>query len=296
MDNGFLFNPAMAGYDGYTSLNLTARKQWMNFPGAPLTYSISAQTRLFRQAHRIVSMPSGRNKFKGSTQGRVGIGGSLYNDVNGQVSRTGFQFTYAYHIYLYRSQLSFGLTGQFFQYKIGDSLSYQQMGDPLFASGINRVAFIPDANFGAFWTAEEYYLGFSSNQLFESVLKIGSNDLSELKLLRHYYLMGGYRFINKYSGFDFEPSFLIKSTEQLMAQADISLKLYYQTDYWAGLSYRTNNSVAVLFGVRADKIYFGYAYDYSLATIRKYSFGSHEIFISYKIGSNDRRYRWLNRY
>jgi type IX secretion system PorP/SprF family membrane protein len=296
MNNGFLVNPAMAGYDGYTSFNLTARKQWIGFEGAPLTYSFSGQTRMLRKSYRIVSRPIRNNKFVPSTRGRVGLGGYFFNDINGNISRTGGEFTYAYHIYMLRSQLSFGLSGQFFQYKIGDDLNFYTPGDPRVEAGLDRVAFIPDANAGVYWSAREFYLGFSAYQLFESVLKIGSGDLGNLRMLRHYYLMGGYRFINEYTGFEFEPSFLFKTTEQFLPEGDLSFKVYYREDYWAGLSYRTNGSLAAMFGVRSDRYFIGYAYDYALSSIRKFSFGSHEILLSLKFGDNARRYRWLNRY
>lgn len=287
----------MAGYDGYTSFNITTRKQWVGFQNSPFTYSFSGQTRLLKRSYRIINRPVKKNRFKPSRSGRVGLGGYVFNDTNGLVSRTGAQFSYAYHIYFYRSQLSFGLAGQIFQYKIDrDKITTFTEGDPTINSDLNIVSFIPDFNFGVFWTSPEYFLGFSANQLFQSPLKIGSSTLDELKLLRHYYLMGGYRFINEISGFDLEPSFLFKTTEQFIPQADISLKLYYKTDYWIGASYRTSGAIAGLLGVRSDKYYFGYAYDYTLSSIRKYSFGSHEIFISLKFGSNARRFRWLNRY
>ncbi|MBE0675332.1 MAG: type IX secretion system membrane protein PorP/SprF [Bacteroidales bacterium] len=301
-NNGFLINPAMAGYDGYTSLNVTARKQWVGFTDAPFTYSASLQTRLMRKSYSIINRPAKSNRLSQSTRGRVGLGGFVFSDVNGLVSRTGVQMTYAYHIFMYKSQLSFGLAGQMFQYKIDQERistysELAQMGrDPLVESNLNFVAFIPDATFGVFWTSPEFYLGFSANQLFQSYLKLGSTALGNLKLYRHYYLMGGYRFINEGNGFDLEPSFLFKSTEQFLPQADLTLKLYYRTDYWIGSSYRTNGTLAAMFGVRADKVYIGYAYDYALSAIRKYNFGSHEIFVSLKFGDDARRYRWLNRY
>ena len=297
-NNGFLLNPAMAGYDGYTSFNVTTRKQWLGFQESPLTYSFSGQTRLLKRSYRIINKPiRNKRKFKPSRSGRVGLGGFVFNDVNGLVSRTGMQFSYAYHIYMLRSQLSFGLGGQMFQYKIDrDRITTFREGDPTINSDMNIVAFIPDFNFGVYWTSRTYFVGFSANQLFQSPVKLGSNGLDEFKLLRHYYLMGGYRIINEYSGFDFEPSFLLKTTEQLVPQADISFKVYYKKDYWAGISYRTSGTVAALFGVKADSIYVGYAFDFPLSSIRKYSFGSHEIFISLKFGSSARRYRWINRY
>ncbi len=295
MNNGFLLNPAMSGYDGYTSLNLTARKDWVGFRGAPLSYSFSGQTRLYQRDHQIVKRPWG-NRIKSRTRGRVGLGGYVFNDINGAISKTGINFSYAYHIYMQRSQLSFGLAGQFFQFKIGDSLTYYSQADPLIGTGYKSVAYIPDANFGIFWTSRNWFAGFSANQLFQSVAKLGSGDLGNLKMYRHYYMMAGYRFINNHSGFDFEPSFLVKTSGQFIPQADMTFKVYYKTDYWAGVSYRTSGSVSAMFGVKADKFYIGYAIDFALSSIKRYSFGSHEVLLSVKFGSNERRFRWLNRY
>jgi type IX secretion system PorP/SprF family membrane protein len=295
-NNAFLLNPAMAGYDGYTSFNLTSRKQWIGLENSPMTYSLSGQTRLLKQSHKIVNRSARKNVLRPSTKGRVGLGGFAFNDVNGYVSRTGLQFTYAYHIFMHRSQLSFGLGGQVFQYKIDESkIWYMDPADPLEPSGLNAVALIPDANFGVLLSSEDYFIGFSANQLFQSVLKLGSTELSDLKMYRHYYLMAG-RTFQMSNNFHLEPSFLIKTTEQFFPQFDLSCKIGYDNDYWGGLSYRSGGTVSGFFGIRAKILFIGYAYDYSLSSIKKYSFGSHEIFLSLKFGDNARRYRWVNRY
>ena len=51
--NRFLINPAVAGSDGYTSLNLTAREQWVGYDGAPRTFSFSAQTRIIKKGYKL---------------------------------------------------------------------------------------------------------------------------------------------------------------------------------------------------------------------------------------------------
>lgn len=263
---------------------------------APRTYALSGQTRLLKQSHKIVNKAVRNNVLRPSTKGRVGLGGYFLNDVNGFVSRTGMQLTYAYHIYMHRHQLSFGLGGQLFQYKIDESkLTYRDNTDPLAQSGLNTVVLIPDANVGLLLSSEDYFIGVSANQLFESVLKLGSSDLSDFKLHRHYYVMGGRTFLlNK--DFEIEPSFLFKTSEQFFPQFDLTCKVGYREDYWAGLSYRSSGAISGLFGVRAQQIFIGYAYDFALSSIRKYSMGSHEIFISLKLGDNARRFRWINRY
>ena len=117
--NGFMVNPAMAGYDGYTSFNTTARQQWLGFKEAPQTYSASWQTRVLRQSYKIINHPIRRkNLLIPSTKGRVGLGAYIINDVNAKLARTGASFTYAYHIFMNNNQLSFGLSAKLFQYKI----------------------------------------------------------------------------------------------------------------------------------------------------------------------------------
>jgi type IX secretion system PorP/SprF family membrane protein len=46
MFNSFLLNPAVAGHEGYTAVNLTVREQWIGLTDAPSTYALSGQTRL----------------------------------------------------------------------------------------------------------------------------------------------------------------------------------------------------------------------------------------------------------
>jgi len=295
INNGFLINPALAGNDGYTSFNSTYRKQWIGFENSPTTYSFSAQTRLLRKSYKIVKNNVRKNSVKPSTKGRVGLGGFAFNDISGLVNRTGISLSYAYHINLYRSQISFGIAGQAFQYKIDASELDFGTADPIIAKGYDFVTFIPDANAGFYWRGENHFIGVSANQLFQSVLKLGSSEFGQLKLYRHYYLLGGYRFIIN-RDFELEPSALIKTTEQFLPQADITMLLFYLNDYWAGLSYRTNGSISTLFGLKVNKLYLGCAYDYSLSSFRKHSLGSAEIVMSLKFGSNARRFRWINRY
>ena len=107
--------------------------------------------------------------------------------------------------------------------------------------------------------------------------------------------MTGYRY-NLGEGFEIEPSLLIKSSERLNMQADINVKGYYKNDYWIGLSYRTGSAVISMVGVSIGKLYFGYAYDYSLKEVQKLTYGSHEIMIGVKFGDTQRRYRWLRRF
>ena len=295
MMNGYLINPAIAGSDGYTSFNLTARQQWLGFQNAPQTRSFSGQTRLLRRSYVIKETSVNNRRLKPSTKGRVGLGGFFYYDRNGAVERLGINGSYAYHIFIKDLQLSFGLSGGLYQYKLHDEdLFFLDPEDPMIPN-INKVIYIPDVNAGFYMLNYRYFLGFSINQLFQSYLKFGPRTLSEYKLLRHYYIMGGYSFPVG-DDYELEPSMLIKGTEKLTVQADLTAKLTYKQDYWFGATYRTSGALIAMAGVRFNQLYLGYSFDYTLSSIRKYSWGSHEIVIALKFGDSARRYRWLNRY
>lgn len=296
--NGFMINPAMAGYDGYTAVNLTYRQQWIGFAQAPKTYSAAFSSRLFRRSHKIVSNPIRRgNMLIPSTKGRVGLGGYIINDVNANVSRTGLSFTYAYHIMLDNQQLSFGLSAKAFQYRINtDALDFGEEGDPVLEGDFRKVVYSPDADFGVLFNGVGYFAGFSISNLLQTSVMIGANDLSDdFKTRRHYWLMGGYRF-NITRDLELEPGTLFKTPEYWNPQLDASLRLYYLKDLWFGLSYRTNQTMIAMVGARLDNVYFGYSYDWTFSEIGNYSFGSHEFTISVKMGDNARRTRSNIRY
>jgi type IX secretion system PorP/SprF family membrane protein len=295
MLNGFLLNPAVAGSEGYTAINLTAREQWVGFKDSPGTYALSFQTRILKQSYISRHAVVKRNHRTGSRGGKVGLGGYLFNDRNGAVEHTGFKATYAYHIPFSQSQLSFGLSLQAVQFRIDDDLiNLEDPGDDLWL-GANKSVFIPDADAGVYYSARNFWAGFSADQLLESTLKIGDSGYDRYKMERNYYLMGAYDFEVR-RDIILSPSTLIKYSEGGKLQADITGKFFYQQSYWVGLSYRTGHAIIVMAGVSIDKLVFGYAFDIGLNSIMKYSYGTHEFTFIAKFGDNARRYRWLNRF
>jgi type IX secretion system PorP/SprF family membrane protein len=205
------------------------------------------------------------------------------------------QLTYAYHIPLDRSQLSFGLSGTFWQFRLDrESARLFNPDDELFNS-MDNALFIPDANLGIYYSDERFFAGFSADQLFQSSFKFGGKGYDEYKLYRHFYVMGGYNFMVS-DKVAVEPTMLIKTTNQWNIQMDLTANVYFIEDYWAGISYRTPSTLVLMGGVRVDKFYFGYAFDFSFNSIMYHSYGSHEILIAMKLGDSSRRFKWLQRY
>ena len=294
MMNGFLINPAIAGSEGYTAINLIAREQWLGLKNAPKTHAISAQTRMLKNSY-ISKMTSARKRQKlSSRSGKVGIGGYVFNDKNGPIDRTGMQLSYAYHIRMHQSQLSFGLSGMFYQFSI-DQTKIRFEEQDIFFEFADKTIFIPDASIGVYYTAPKLFTGFSTSQLFQSAIRFGEKGYAEYKMKRYYFLTAGYDLdVNNF--LTIEPSFLFKANENMVWQVDVHAKFIFNDAYWAGLSYRTVNSIVFMGGVKVDKYLFGYAFDYTLSSIMKNSYGSHEFMAAILLGDNARRYRWLNRH
>lgn len=302
--NEFIINPSVAGIDGMTSINLSGRKQWLGWEYGPETYSASISTRILKMNKVIVSkiQRTNRNKLKKKSSGRVGLAAAFVNDKNGAVNRTGANFTYAYHIRMHNSELSFGLSLLMQQFNIDSELAKldQRFGvDPLEA-WLGKSAYIPDAAFGVHYSTNKYNFGISSYQLFQSPVKFGDIDLNnkELKQIRHYHYHGSYK--DKFDSnpdWQYEPSALIRMTENLQLSADLSLRFIYKEEYWAGLSLRTSGEFILLMGLKYNHFYFGYSFDYGFNEFaRLTSYGSHEALIAIKLGDSSRRYPYWERY
>ncbi len=297
--NGFLINPSIAGRDGYSTINLTVREQWIGMADAPSTYAASFQTRILRNSYISKSTAVRKKLVKPTKGGRVGLGGYIFSDYNGIMRRTGGQAVYAYHIPLGMTQgvpnsLSFGLAFTAYQYAINTNGAIYNQDDPLLRT-YDRSVFIPDFNFGASFTTTKYYVGFSMTNLLRGSLMMADTSKVNRNELGHYFLTAGIK-IPLSDNWKLEPSAFIKSSDMFLTaiQADLTARVYYKNDYWAGLSYRTRDALIAMFGVRYERFYFAYAFDFAMTDIRTQTLGGHELTLAVKFGESARRYRWLN--
>ena len=297
--NGFLLNPSYAGSDYYTTFGLTVREQWLSLPNAPSTYAAAFQTRILNDSY-ITKSTAVRKKIDRPTKGgRVGVGGYLFSDHNGIMHRTGLQLAYAYHLPIgIDQQLSFGISLSAYQYfvDIGGAVMPDDVQDDLL-NNYDQVVYIPDANFGVSYMTRNYYAGFAMTNLFRGTLMIGNGGENGRSELGHYFLTGGIRL---YPGVDWivEPSIMLKSSDMVFKsfQVDLTGRVYYKDDYWLGLSYRTGDAIVMLAGLKVDRFYIGYAFDFTMSEIRSYTYGTHELTVLARFGDNPRRYRWINKY
>ncbi len=265
MHNRYALNPAVAGTNDGILLGASYRQMWTGLKDAPSISTLSGHT---------------------SITDNMGVGGAIFNIQTGPQSQTGFEGTYAYRFNISDDvKLSLGLSAILSQYSLNKSkLDMKNPDDNALNSGTDNLI-VPDANFGAYLYAKNYYFGLVAAQLIPLKVNYKSAYL-ENKQERHYFVHGGYRY-DFSDNFSIEPSILFRYIEAGALQLDANLKFSIKKIFWIGGSYRLNDAAVAMFGVQTDKIMFGYSYDYTLSDIGNYSNGSHELVLILKIGGSD---------
>jgi type IX secretion system PorP/SprF family membrane protein len=273
MFDPLVINPAYAGTHVQLSGTAIYRNQWVNFDGAPKTFT--------------ASIHSGFKKSK------VGVGLLFGNDQIGVHSDNSAYGIYSYKIKLSNrregrgSVISFGLQGGFNALKSDYFKTSPRDGAEI--GVINKFNW----NFGTgvFFRNKDVYAGFSVPYIIHNKI-IGPNNLTSDtinggnvngKQQRYYYLMGG---LSKdiSNVVKWQPSVLLRIQQNAPLSFDINSMFIFYDAVGLGASYRLNDSLIGLFELQLNNnFHVGYAYDITLSDIRQYSNGSHEIMINYRI-------------
>jgi type IX secretion system PorP/SprF family membrane protein len=265
MMNAFLLNPGIAGSVDYFPIRLTYRSQWVGIDDAPKTMALSGNYLFEKQ--------------------NFGLGGYIFNDEFGPMSRMGIQVCAAYHLRISNDiKLGIGLAGKAAQFKFDQSKLVAINPDDGAISYGTISQFSPDADFGMYLYSNKFSVGLAATQLLQLNLDKFYVDSTSDKnqIIRHYYVNGGYKFTLS-DNFDLEPSVLVKGTMNTPWQVDFNVKAYIMKNYWLGVSYRSSKDIIAMIGVKYKKFYIGYAFDYTTSNIKNYSSGSHEILLGFNV-------------
>ncbi|MCF8226888.1 MAG: type IX secretion system membrane protein PorP/SprF [Bacteroidales bacterium] len=266
MFNDFIINPAIAGVHNYYQISTNHRFQWVGMADPPITNSIS-----FYGPHSTMNM---------------GFGGSIYTDITGPTSRTGFSGSYGYNIGLFNDvRLSMGLSFNVLQYRVdGTQLNPKDPSDQ-FIQGVVSTTYVPDAGAGLYLYGNTFYAGVSVIQLLNNKLQIFDEKTGLSRLKSHVFITGGYRYEID-PDWIIEPSAIIKLAHPRQYKIEVTAKLEWMQMVWLGIGYRMHESANIIAGYNySDKFYFGYSYDIGITELRNYNTGSHEIMIGYKFNA-----------
>jgi type IX secretion system PorP/SprF family membrane protein len=278
MFNGIHINPGYAGYKNEGYVQSTYRNQWVDFPGAPQTVSVSADF--------------------SANEGRMGFGVSFLNDKVGPTESKIALATFSRRIQLNnKSFVGLGVSAGVSDYMLDPSmLEMNDQNDPLIPEGIVRKS-VPNLNAGLFYHNPTYYFGFSAfNMIGKSALK--KNDVALAYHDFHYYLTAGAMYeLSK--EVDFKPSFLIKHTNGSPTSVDLNAMFLLNKRVWVGGAYRSNmrifgdqlqaqadlNKRTALVGLFevfvTNNFRLGYAYDHNMNALNNLRASSHEFSLGY---------------
>lgn len=290
MFNGLHINPAYAGYKGEHYIQSTYRSQWVDFPGAPRTFTATGDF--------------------SANEGRMGIGASFMTDQFGPAKTNAIMGSYAYRIQTGEdSYLGLGASAGAIEYAIDGSLfSPGDLDDPDVPQGVLN-AFTPNLNTGVFFHTPRFYAGVSAFNL------VGRKKLEDEGLalayhnLHYYVTMGGLFTLS--DQVQFKPSFLVRHSDTGPTNVDLNGMVLFVERIWVGASYRTNvkvnsglpdnlssrNALSFILELFAmENLRLGYAYDVQNNVLSGLRNNSHEFSVGYYIAPrkvNMKNPRWF---
>jgi len=286
--NPFLTNPALAGTSRYSPVSLSARRQWVGMPSAPVYEALTFHKSLLDKRKRF--NPRGFLNRGDNSFGKVGVGGGVFNLQYGSIRQIGIHLDYAYHVYLDKGRLSFGLAPMYHQFIIDKSGFIPPDGtdpDPLLDNSGKEVIHFLDVNAGVHYYSDRFFAGLSVVQLLNSSVFFG--DLSFVStedlwqnpwLSRSLYAYGGVTVALGDEVF-LEPSVLAKYSERSGLDAQLNTTVTILENFQAGAYWRYDEAVGMIAGIRTGNLVFRYQGEIPIGNGGYLRLVTHQIMVGY---------------
>lgn len=268
MYNMSVINPAYAtANEGILNLGGLYRTQWVGLEGAPKTGTFFAHT---------------------PVNDKIELGISFTNDDIGDiVSENNIYADFAYVLPVgIESKISFGLKAgvTLFDTNFNDLMlqSGGSSSDQAFDENISKA--FPNLGIGAFFFADNYYLGISAPNMLSTKHIENENGITATGVENvHYFFTGGYVFdIDK--NLKLKPAFMARAVKGAPMAIDVTANVLINEKLEAGLGYRLGDAISGLVNFRiTPELKVGYAYDFTTNNLGDYNSGSHEIFILFDV-------------
>ena len=261
-EKSYTVNPASVNDRYFAEFNMAARKQWVNFPGAPTTFFVSG------------------TMFLDNLNTQFGL--KAYQDKIGYTSTTSVNANYAYALILNRDwHLNMGL-GLSFQ-SVGYDLSQVNSptpGDPtVYSKLLNENNF--NADLGIELQGKRWQFGAASQNLISLFQPINS-QFSNTNYIYTKFRENSQNNINLGFG-------AIGIQYGRFYQMEFNMTSYFKMSpesnaFQLSVFYRTYSEIGFLLGVEiAHNLHVSYSYDYNVGAISSSSYGTHEIMLTYNI-------------
>jgi type IX secretion system PorP/SprF family membrane protein len=261
MFEGLVLNPAYAGTQVQISATLIHRDQWVNFPGAPVTQFFSSHSSFMRN--------------------RIGVGLQMTRDKIGIHEDLSIYGSFSYKIMTKTGNLSMGIQGGVNSISSDFNLLNIKDQTDILLQGVVKTL---NPNFGAgiYYYNADSYIGFSVPYILNSSIVAVEGVLSEARRYRYYYLYGGTT-VPVNPNIKFKPAALVRFQEGAPLSFDLNGRFVLYETVGVGVSYRWDDSLISMFELKLhESLHLGYAYEYTLSEINKFSNGTHEIMLNWR--------------
>ena len=285
MHNASGFNPAAVGESGMLDVSGQHRIQWIGMPNGGSTTIFNLNTPF---------------NFGGRQHG-VGI--NFMNDQVGQFINQGVHLQFALKFKAGEGTLNIGPQLGFLSIGFrGDSARGPQVpigeyhdipNDPAIPGSLSEgMGF--DMGIGAWFTLRDFYSGISISHLNQPVIEW--SEQHEYRPASTMYITGGFSKTLNDPKYILKPSVLFK-TDFTTFKLDLSTIVYYNNQYWGGISYRYGDAAVFLAGINiGNGLSIGYSFDLPVSQIIRATWSSHEVMLSYEIdiktGDSSRRKKY----
>jgi type IX secretion system PorP/SprF family membrane protein len=169
------------------------------------------------------------------------------------------------------------------------SLRVNDNTDALYTDGFNYKKNLFNLGAGVYYYGKRHYLGVSSPRMVKNKINVSSNQTALQE--NHFYFFGGV-VVKVSPGINMRPSFMVKYVNNAPLSMEGNLSFLFYEKIWLGAMYRHKAALGLnmMYNINQN-LRIGYAYDYQLTSLQKFSQGSHEIMMSYDLRSKAKGFK-----
>ena len=269
------YNPAHTGTDNFLNINLGVRRQWAGFAGAPNTSFLSG--------YGVIKNRKDADKAIGR---KHGLGGYVMTNSQGSYQQNEVSLMYAYHIPVSaNTHLSLGMSPSYYTERIEvNHVSVEDVSDAAYQSLLNQGNKYANLqlNTGLSLHSDKFYLSYSLREAVRTQLS-GNEDVFASTAEKRHHFMGAYTFeINE--ELKLIPNAFVRLDQHRPTLVELGTRATYQSNLWAGVSYRNDKTMVGSVGfLLDDKYQLGYAYEHKSFGLSQYARGTHEIILGIQL-------------
>jgi type IX secretion system PorP/SprF family membrane protein len=263
-------NVSYTGVDGYNSIFLGYRRQWLGLQGGPSLGYVSLQSPL---------------------SNRLSLGGVLISDTKGLLSASSANFSAAYAIDVGPGKsIRFGLSlGANWNKVDVQKLNFVTAGDPMLSELMSN-SFQPLGSAGVSYHSKTFHAGISIPNIFApAYISTDAVNFSKVAPFTQLIFNVSNRFYFDKEKSVVEPYVLYRLNSSLPSQFEVATIVHLKNKVWFGGSYKQNFGIAAMAGIHINKLStLGYSYTFKNVGTNSISFASHEIQLAFLFGKRQK--------